>query len=321
MRAAVYRELGPADVLHIEDLPEPHPGAGEVRVRIRVSGVNPTDWKTRTGGPGAQMPYEYVVPNKDGAGVVDEVGEGVEPDRVGERVWVFAGQRQHGTAAEWTCLPERKAVELPDEVGFDFGASIGIPALTARHALLCDGQVAGSTVLVSGGAGAVGHFAVELARRAGAKVITTVSGPEKAALAETAGANVVLDYTEGDVVQKIRDAAPDGVDRVVEVAPSNLELDSEVLALYGTVVHYASADENPVLPVRAFMNLNATIRCMLLYTIPQADLDAAVADVSAALAEGALSPLPFHRFGLEQIADAHRAVEKGVTGKVIVEID
>jgi NADPH:quinone reductase-like Zn-dependent oxidoreductase len=269
------------------------------------------------------MPFVYVVPNQDGAGEIDAVGDGVDPRRLGQRVWLYFAQwqRQHGTAAQWICLPERQALPLPEGASFELGASLGIPALTASHALSCDGPIGGKTVLVAGGAGAVGHFAIELARRAGARVITTVSNDEKAELARAAGAHVVVNYTEGDSLGAIKTAAPDGVHRVVEVAPSNLGLDSQLLAPHGVVMMYASTDEDPSLPVRALMGLNASMRCMLIYTVAARDLNAALADVSAALDEGGLSALPFHRYRLEQIAEAHRAVEEGAVGKVIIDID
>ncbi len=323
MRAAVYEDLGPASVLHLKDIPEPHPKAGEVRVRVRVSGVNPTDWKSRSAGPGKKMAYDYVVPNQDGAGEIDEVGDGVDPRRRGERVWVYFAQKdsQHGTAAEWTCVPEAQAVPLPDAVSFEMGASLGVPALTARYALLCDGPVARRTVLVSGGAGAVGHFAIELAVRAGARVITTVSSEEKATLASASGAHAVVNYKTEDVVTSIKEVAPDGVARIVEVAPANLATDAQVLAPHGTVMVYASTDTDPTVPVRGYMTVNGTVRFMLLYGVPAEQLREAVTDVSAALAEGSLSPLPYVRFGLDQIADAHEAVENGALGKVIVEVD
>jgi NADPH:quinone reductase-like Zn-dependent oxidoreductase len=322
VRAAVYEELGTAEVLHLRELPDPVPEPGEVRVKVHVSGVNPTDWKTRAAGPGKRLPFDYVVPNQDGAGEIDAVGPGVDPRRLGQRVWIYFAQwqRQHGSAAEWICLPERQALPLPDHASFELGASLGIPALTAGHALLSDGPIAGKTVLVSGGAGAVGHFAVQLARRAGATVVTTVSNDEKAELARAAGAHAVVNYTQGDTLRAMKNAAPGAVDRIVEVAPSNLSLDAQLLAPGGVVMMYASTDEDPSLPVRSLMNLNASVRCMLVYTVPAAELEVALESVSAALEEGALSPLPFKRFRLEQIADAHRAVEDGVVGKVILDI-
>jgi NADPH2:quinone reductase len=214
-----------------------------VRVRVRVSAVNPTDYKARAATPGNTMLVPYVIPHQDGAGEIDAVGKGVDPARLGERVWVyFAGfRRAHGTAAQWVCLPERQAVTLPEAVSFDLGASLGIPALTAHRAVFSDGPVAGQCILVAGGAGAVGHFAIELARHAGARVIATVSSPQKAALAEAAGADLVIDYRAQDTAAVIRKVAADGVDRIVEVAPAaNLHLDVGVISRGGTIVTYGT---------------------------------------------------------------------------------
>jgi NADPH:quinone reductase len=323
MRAATYDRLGSADVLQVVDLPRPEPAAGEVRVRVRVSAVNPTDWKARADGPGRTMPFPFVVPNQDGAGEIDAVGDGVDPNRVGQRVWVYfaSWRRQYGTAEEWVCLPEQQAVPLADGASLELGASLGIPALTAHRALFWDGPLRGKTVLVAGGAGAVGHFAVELARRAGARVVTTVSSPEKAELARAAGAHTVVDYRAEDAASAVRAAAPDGVDRIVEVALSaNLELDLHVLAPNGTVVTYAQSGPEPVIPTRRLMTPNLTLRFLLIYTVPPVALRAAVEEVGAAVAAGDLTELPVTRYGLDQIAEAHRAVENGVGGKVVVEL-
>jgi NADPH:quinone reductase len=323
MRAATYDRLGSADVLQVVDLPRPEPAAGEVRVRVRVSAVNPTDWKARADGPGRTMPFPFVVPNQDGAGEIDAVGDGVDPSRIGQRVWVYfaSWRRQYGTAEEWVCLPEQQAVPLADSASLELGASLGIPALTAHRALFSDGPLQGKTVLVAGGAGAVGHFATELARRAGARVVTTVSSPEKAELARAAGAHTVVDYRAEDAASAVRAAAPDGVDRIVEVALSaNLELDLHVLAPNGTVVTYAQSGPDPAIPTRRLMTPNLTLRFLLIYTVPTAALRAAVEEVSAAVAAGDLTELPVTRYGLDQIAEAHRAVENGVVGKVVVEL-
>jgi NADPH2:quinone reductase len=323
MRAAVYDRPGSArDTLRVEEIDRPEPGPGEVRVRVLLSGVNPTDWKTRAGARGAGLGYDYVVPNQDGAGVIDAVGDGVDPSRLGQRVWIWFGQwqRQHGTAAEWIVVPERQAVPLPENASFSLGASMGIPALTAHRCLFADGPIEGQTVLVAGGAGAVGHFAIELAKHAGARVIATVSSSEKAKLAEAAGADLVVNYREGDTEDALRHAAPDGIDRVIEVAPAyNLELDLAVLAPAGTIVSYAS--DQPELTARVFplMQGNVTLRFVLVYTLPDEALEAAIAGVAAALRDGALSELPAHTFGLDEIAAAHDAVEQGAVGKVLVE--
>src|SRR5580658_4143232 len=198
MRAAVYESNGPAhEVLRVTDVDTPEPGPDQVRVRVHVSGVNPTDWKSRAGA--TPRPIDgFQIPNQDGAGVIDAVGEGVDPGRVGERVWVWlaaAGQRW-GTAAEWTVVPAERAVPLPEGVGFDLAASLGVPAMTAHRCLFADGPIEGKNVLVAGGAGAVGHFAIELAKWAGARVVSTVSNAEKGELAARAGADLVVNYRE-----------------------------------------------------------------------------------------------------------------------------
>ncbi|MDQ2729529.1 MAG: NADPH:quinone reductase [Actinomycetota bacterium] len=322
MRAALYRRTGPAaDVLEIAEVDRPVPGPGQVRVRVATSGVNPTDWKTRSGASGA-APDGWQIPNQDGAGTIDAVGDGVDEARVGQRVWVWfaaTGQRW-GTAAEWTVVPSPRAVDLPDDVDFDLGASLGIPAVTASHCLFADGPLDGATVLVAGGAGAVGHFAIELARHGGARVATTVSNEDKATLARQAGADLVVNYRAADAAEQIRAWAPH-VDRIVEVAlGANLDLDLAVSRPGTTVVSYANEPEDPTLPVRRCMVANLSLDFVLLYNVAGAGLDAAVKGVGEALAAGALSPLPLQRFGLERIADAHDAVEQGALGKVLVDV-
>jgi NADPH2:quinone reductase len=290
-----------------------------VLVRVAASAVNPTDWKTRAGL--TPRPIDgFQIPHQDGAGIIDEVGEGVDPARRGQRVWVWfaaAGSRW-GTAAEWTVVPKRQAVPLPDGVSMELGAMLGVPAMTAHWCVFADGPVGGKTVLVAGGAGAVGHFAIELAARAGAQVIATASSPEKAALARAAGAAAVADYKDPGAADQIR-AAAGPVDRVIEVdLGANLGLDLAVLRRGGTIVTYAAPAEDPALPVRACMTANVVIRFVLLYWVPAAGLGQAVAGISAALAEGALSPLPVRRFSLPEIAAAHEAAEAGPLGKVLV---
>jgi NADPH:quinone reductase len=324
MRAAVYERYGPArDVLRVTEIERPEPGPGEVRVRMRVSAVNPTDWRVRSGSQGGgDPPFPYLVPNQDGAGEIDAVGEGVDPGRVGTRVWVWfaAHGRQHGSAAQWVCLPERQAVPLPAGASFELGASLGIPALTAHHCLFRDGALDGKAVLVAGGAGAVGHFAIELARRAGAHVIATVSSDEKGDLARAAGAETVVNYRAEDAADAIRAAAPEGVERIVEVAPAaNAALDADVIAPNGVVSIYA-ADGELTTPVRPLMVRNVALRFVLVYHVTAEWLERAVDEVGAAVAAGDLSELPAHRFPLDDIAAAHEAVEGGAVGKVLVDI-
>src|SRR2546421_1171908 len=335
MRAIIYSTTGDSAVLQLADRPVPEPGEGEVRVRVHVSGVNPTDWKVRSGQRGGQaLPFPEIVPNQDGAGTVDAVGPGVSPDRVGERVWLWEAswQRADGTAQEYVVLPEQQAVPLPEHASFDLGASLGIPALTAHRCLtlhgggrLVPGSLTGRTVLVAGGAGAVGNAAIQLARWAGATVVTTVSGPEKAALARAAGADTVVNYRAGDAAAAIRAAAPDGVDIVVEVAPgANRDLDLAVTAVGASIAVYA-ADGELSLPAWPLMQRNASYQFVLVYTVPQAAKRQAVEDVAAAVDAGALAVgeaagLPLHRVPLEKTAAAHDAVEAGTVGKVVIDV-
>jgi NADPH2:quinone reductase len=340
MRAVVYSERGESDVLRLVERPVPKPGPREVRVRVHVSGVNPTDWKARRGrsrGPAA-LRFPELVPNQDGAGIIDAVGDEVARERVGERVWLWesAWERSDGTAQEFVVLPERQAVRLPDDISFDVGASLGIPALTAHRGLtvselgpkgLAPRALWEQTVLVAGGAGAVGHAAIQLARWAGARVISTVSGDEKAKLARAAGAEHVVNYRNEKGSDEIRAFAPDGVDVVVEVAPAaNADLDASVLAPNGVVAAYASElGPKLELDVGALMSRNIRYQLVLVYTVAPEAKDQAIADVAAAVADGALpvgeeAGLPLHRFPLERTADAHDAVEQGIVGKVLIDV-
>ena len=329
---------GGPEVLSLTDRPAPEPGPGEVRVRIHVSGVNPTDWKARLGGPRPAGPFAERVPNQDGAGVIDAVGAGVDAARVGERVWVWeaAWRRSDGTAQEAIVLPARQAVALPDAASFDVGASLGIPALTAHRALtqgdadpsrLAPGSLAGRVVLVAGGAGAVGHAAIQLARWAGATVVTTVSSPAKATLATAAGAHHVVDYRAVDATAAIKEVAPDGVHTIVEVAPAaNTALDAAVTAPDAVIAFYATdGGEELAIPVMTSMARNLRWQGVLVYTVPATAKDEAVADVVAAVADGAMEVgaqhgLPLHRFPLERTGDAHDAVQAGAVGKVVIDV-
>jgi NADPH:quinone reductase len=338
VRAIVYSEAGGPDVLRLVERPIPEPALGEVRVAVAVSGVNPTDWRARRGSASGRLPYPEVVPNQDGAGTIDAVGPGVAASRVGERVWLWEAtwQRANGTAQEYVILPERQAVRLDDGVSFDVGASLGIPALTAHRCLtvselgqrrLVPGALARQTVLVAGGAGAVGHAAIQLARWAGARVIATVSSDEKASLARVGGADEVVNYRSGEAVDELRRIAPDGVDVVVEVAPAaNAGLDLAALAPSGTVAVYSTGSgEGLELSTWELMRRNVRYQFVLVYTVPTAAKVQAVADVASAAADGALAVgvdagLPLHRFPLERTADAHAAVEAGAVGKVLIDL-
>ena len=339
MRAMSYSQTGPSSVLHLVERDVPEPGAGEVRVNVVVSGVNPTDWKARVGArPGRTTPFPEVVPNQDGSGVVDAVGSGVVGLEVGDRVWVYlaAHERATGTAQEYTVLPAERVVHLPDAASFELGASLGVPAMTAHRALtvaeggpvrLGPGALSGRTVLVAGGAGAVGHAAIQWARWTGARVITTVSSPEKATLATAAGAHHVVDYRADDATKAIRAIAPDGVDQVVEVSPArNAVLNASVLANHGTVAVYATdGGSEMTLDVRRHFSLNVRYQFLLLYTVGQEALATAAEDIGLAVVDGALTVgdaagLPLSRFPLERTADAHDAVEAGTVGKVLIDV-
>jgi len=322
VKAALFERHGSAaGVLRVTDVETPEPGPGEVRVRMRLSGINPTDWKSRSGATPRPID-DFQIPHHDGAGVIDAVGAGVDASRVGQRVWTWlaaAGQRW-GTAAQWSVLPSRQAVPLPDGASDELGACLGVPAITAHRCLVADGSVAGKNVLVAGGAGAVGHFAIELAKFFSARVATTVSGPQKAELARQAGADLVVNYRDPDAADELRAFAPT-MDRIVELAlGANLELDLAVSGPSTHIVDYAAEPSDPVLPVRRLMNANLTLRFVLLYGIPAEAADRAVTDISAALAAGALTELPVTTFPLDEIVAAHEAVEAGHVGKVVVEI-
>jgi NADPH:quinone reductase len=339
MKSVIYSRTGDPSVLRLveRDVTEPKPG--EVRVRIVVSGVNPTDWKSRRGaGDGAAPPFPEVTPNQDGAGVVDALGEGVVDLAVGDRVWVYlAGhQRPTGTAQEYTNLPAGRVVRLPPGTSFEIGASMGVPAMTAHRALtvsedgperLHPGALAGKVVLVAGGAGAVGHAAIQLARWAGATVITTISSSTKAALAAAAGAHHVINYREEDVATAVKKVAPDGVDLVVEVAiAANAQVDMNVIKPRASIASYANDGGGEVsLDVRQNMIKNSRYQFVLLYTVGNAALTAAVEDITLALVDEALpvgeeAGLPLHRFPLARTADAHQAVQDGAVGKVLIDV-
>jgi NADPH2:quinone reductase len=334
MRAAVFDEPGPASALKIIDRGLPLTGAGEVRVRIVLSAVNPTDTGTRAGRgvPDGVAPPR--VPNQDGAGVVDSLGEGVQGLEPGDRVWVWdAGYgRADGTAQEYVVLPRHQVVRMNDDIGFEAGAALGIPALTAHRCLtvapdgparLEPGALDGRTVLVAGGAGAVGNAAIQLAKWAGATVLTTVSSKEKADLALAAGADTVIDYREEDVADRVRATSPDGPDLVVEVDSGNLDLDLDVIASGGNIALYVPGTFS--VPSFKAMMKNVSLDFVLTYTTLPEEKANAVAAVAEAVNAGAFrvgedAGLPILRFPLDRIAEAHEAVENHAVGKVVIEV-
>lgn len=328
MRAIWYGEKGPASkVLHVGSMADPKPGRGEVLVRVHASGVNPSDTKGRSGWAGAaKMAFPRIIPHQDGAGVIEAVGADVPPHRVGERVWIYEAQwqRPFGTGAELIALPAERAVKLPDAVGFVEGACIGIPVMTAHRCVFADGPVKGRTVLVSGGAGAVGHYAIQLAKWGGATVITTISSDEKAAIARTAKPDHVINYKTEDVATRVRDLTGGaGVDRVVEVAfGANLPLDQAVLKVNGGIATYASdAEMEPKVPFRPFLAKDVTVRFVLVYVMPIQAKEAAIGAITECLEAGRLTHQVYREYAMDEVAAAHEAIETGKNvGNVVVRV-
>ena len=316
MKAAFYDETGPAaEVLRVAELPDPEPDAGEVLVKIAMSAVHPSDVKTRAGARGP-LAFPRIVPHSDGAGRIVAVGVGVDEARIGQRVWLWnaAWKRAHGTAGELVALPAAQAVPLPDATDFETGATLGIPAITAHRCLFSDGSIAGKTVLVTGGAGTVGSMAIQMAKCAGARVVATVSGSEKARHAMEMGADFVVNYRDTDAVDQILKAAGKGrVDRVVEVEfGGNLSTSQAVLADGGTIATYGSmAAAEPVLPFYPLMFMNLNLRMVFAYTIPTDARRAAEADITNWLKNGTLKGGVAERFSLDDSVLAHQSVEAG----------
>ncbi len=327
MLAGWYESLGPApDVIRVGEMPDPVPGPGEVRVELHASGVNPSDVKRRSGMITKQMPFPRMVPHSDGAGIIDQVGEGVSKGRLGERVWIYNGawKRPLGTAAQYIALPESQAVPLPDNTSFDEGACLGIPAMTAHRCVFADGAVKGKTVLVTGGAGAVGGYAVQLARWGGATVIATASSEEKVRIARDFGAHEVIDYKREDVAKRIHElTGGHGVDRIVDVDfGGNLATDLVALKNNGAISVYASGGApNPTLPVPTLMVKNVTLRFVLVYDMDDAAKVQACQDINAWLESGTANHLIAARFPLRQLVQAHQLQESGnYVGNVVLEL-
>jgi NADPH2:quinone reductase len=326
VKAVWYERTGPApDVLSYGEMPTPLAGPGEVRVRLEASGINPADVGRRAGSYRA-MEYPRVIPNSDGAGIVDQVGDGVSRLSIGQRVWLYNGQRNgraFGTAAEHIALAEHLVTPLPADVSFAAGATLGIPGMTAWTCLFGDGPIAGQTVLVTGGAGAVGHYAVQLAKWGGARVIATVSSAMKAEQARLAGADLVINYRNDDVVAKaLAFTEQRGVDRVVDVDfGGNVATTPKLMAVNSTIAVYATnGNRTPVVPMRELMEKCIALRTLVLFALPPPLLAAAQADISKWLAAGKRIHNIAAQFALSETAQAHLAVEKGdKLGTVIVD--
>jgi NADPH2:quinone reductase len=325
MRAAYYESNGPArDVLRVGDVETPAPGPGEVRVRLLASGVNPSDVKNRAGLT-RKIAFPRVIPHSDGAGEIDRVGDGVAHSRVGERVWVWNAQwrRPFGTAAEFITLPARQAVPLPANVAMEAGACLGIPAYTAYQAIELAGIREGSTVLIAAGAGAVGHYAIQLAKRRKASVITTVSSPAKAEIARQAGADHVIDYKRENVGERVMAiTAKRGVDAVIEMdLAANARLLPEVVAPNSTVAIYGSGAPEVAIPFQALLQNSIALKFFLVYLMPSQLRERATADLTRMLERGELIHNVAQTFELGDIVAAHEAVEAGkAMGNIVVRI-
>jgi NADPH2:quinone reductase len=328
MRAAWFDSFGSAkDVLQVSELETPVAGPGEVLVRLTTSGVNPSDVKKRAGSFPNLLDDGFVIPNSDGAGIIEAVGDGVDAGRVGERVWIYQAQygRRFGTAAEYVAIDARRAPKLPDAASFEIGACLGIPAMTAHRCVFADGDVANQTILVTGGAGRVGHYAVQWASQAGATVIATASNDEDRETCLSAGAHQVVNHRSDDVVAEIM-AVTDGelIDRIVDVEfGGNLPTSVEVLRIGGTIATYASTSvPEPTLPFFQMMYKDITIRCVIVYAMPESAKDHAIADIDAALSANALQHRIAHTLPLDRIVEGNELVEQGsIRGAVVLSID
>ncbi len=327
MKAAWFEAFGPArQVIRIGEQPVPAPGPGEVLVHLRTSGVNPSDVKKRAGSSPTLLDNGLVIPNSDGAGVIEAVGEGVAKSRMGERVWIYQAQhgRRFGTAAEYVAIDARRAAPLPEPAGFDVGACLGIPAMTAHRCVFADGPVKGQTVLVTGGAGRVGYYAIQWAKSAGARVIATASKPEDERTCRKLGADAVVNHREpgwGERVKSANGGQP--VDRVVEVEfGGNLPEVLQCLRVGGTIATYSSMQApEPKLPFYPMMFMDLTVRMVLVYVMPESAKQAAIADIGRYLAEGRLRHRIAHRLPLAELGRANELVEQGdLRGCVVVDI-
>lgn len=325
MRAAYYETNGAArDVLRVGDIETPSPGPGEVRIRIAASGVNPSDVKAREGRT-RKIAFPRVIPHSDAGGIIDAVGSGVAASRVGERVWTWNGQwkRAFGTAAQFVTLPSAQAVRLPDHASFAEGACLGIPAMTAAHAVAVCGLTAGGTVLVSGGAGGVGHYAVQFAKAAGATVIATISSPQKAALARAAGADHVIDYKREDVGERVMAiTGRRGVDAVIELdLAANTKLLPGVAHARTTVVVYGTGQLNAEIPAQFLLTSACTIKFIFVYELTAAEREAAIRTITGMIEARQLVHNVAQTFALDDIVAAHETVEQGkASGNVVVAI-
>jgi NADPH2:quinone reductase len=326
MRAAYYERNGAAaEVLHVGEVETPRPGPGEVRVRLRMSGINPSDIKNRAGVT-RKIVFPRVVPHSDGAGEIDLAGEGVAQNRIGERVWVWNAQwqRPFGTAAEYVVLPQTQAVRLPPQVSFETGACLGIPAMTAQHAVALSGAGRDMVVLVSGGAGAVSHYAIQFAKAHGATVITTVSSPEKARVARAAGADHAVDYKRENVGERVMGiTGKRGVDAVIELdIAANAKLLPGVLRPKGSVIIYGTGAAEASLPATFCLQNAIHLKFFLVYILTPQERAAAVDEITRMLEQNRLVHNVALTLPLNEVVAGHQAVEQGkAVGNVVLRID
>lgn len=327
MKAAWYETQGtPKEAFQVGEMPDPTPGPGEVRVRMHASGVNPTDTYTRSGLRRRGMPYPRIIPHQDGAGVIDAVGEGVPSSRVGGRAWIYMAQWQRalGTCAQYCALPSERAPRLPDNCGFNEGASLGVPWLTAHYAATMHGSIEGQTVLVAGGTGAVGYYCVQIAKAKGARVIASVGSKEKGILARAAGADDVVDFRSDDVGERIAALTGGrGADRILEpFFAKNAAHYPKMLAKNGSVIVYGAGGAEGTISASWGIQTHPSICFIYMYELPEGAYLKAVADFNAMQTAGNLKHLPIREFSLEQIAAAHEGVEAGNSGtRMIVKLD
>lgn len=326
MRAAWYEQTGAAKtVLTIGEIDRQELGAGQVRVKVCASGINPSDVKQRGGWGGLTMRFPRVIPHNDGAGVIVEVGAGVNSDRVGDRVWIYEATLPNGlgTAAEFVTVSSENAIALPDSTSFAEGACLGVPAMTAHHCLFKDGSIAGQTILVTGGAGAVGAYAIQLAKWGDATVITTVSSEKKAEIARSIGADYVINYRTEDVSAIIKQIKK-GVDRVIEVDfAANLATNLQILKREGVIATYATdSNVTPQIPIYSLIYKNLTVHYVLVYAMSKAAHQQAATDITTCLRSGALKHQIAERFSLDRIAEAHELMESGsAIGNIVIEMN
>jgi NADPH2:quinone reductase len=325
MRAAIYSRRGPAsEVLQIVERQLPQPGSGEVRVKLAFSGVNPSDVKSRAGVAARTGGFAEVTPHSDGAGVIDAVGDGVDRSRIGERVWLYNGQweRPFGTAAEFITLPANQAVPLPNAVSFDVGASIGIPLMTAMHAVQACGSLLGKTVLIPGAVGSVGYYATQLACMAGARVIAIVSSEEKAAQARQIGAAETINYKTEQLVERVLAlTGGKGADAIIDLdAATHAPLYGQLLRFQGKAIVYGSNQPQFSMPFGPMILGLVNIYCFIVYKLPLQAMQQVIESVQSALMNGALQHPPTAIYPLDEIAAAHEQVERGANAKVLVQV-